>query len=94
MLIMITESYNLELDKAIKQINSQKAKLVCIHLPDGLKPQAKEISNEIRTKTKAEVMIWLGSNFGACDLPAGLERIGVDLVISWGHLPFRKMEGW
>ena len=87
--------YNLELEKAIKEIKSSKAKIVCIQLPDGLKPKAKEITDKIQDETGAEVLIWLGSNFGACDVPLGLERLNVDLLISWGHNRFhKKMSGW
>ncbi len=87
-------NYNLELEKAVKKIKEEKAKLVCIQLPDGLKPRAKEITDELEKKTQAKVLIWLGSNFGACDLPLGLNYLGVDLLISWGHSPFRRKEGW
>ena len=60
--------YDLELDKVIKEIKKNKAKTVCIQLPDGLKPKAKEIVDAIESATKAHVLIWAGSNFGACDL--------------------------
>ncbi|OGN26113.1 MAG: hypothetical protein A3B17_01685 [Candidatus Yanofskybacteria bacterium RIFCSPLOWO2_01_FULL_45_72] len=87
--------YNPELEKAIERIKYEKAKLVCIQLPDGMKPMAKEIEEAITTETGARVLIWLGSNFGACDIPLGLDRLGVDLLISWGHNRFHKMkEGW
>ena len=78
----------------IKRIKKVDAKLVCIQLPDGMKPYAKKIENEIREKTNSRVLIWLGSNFGACDIPLGLPQMGVDLLISWGHNYFHKMEGW
>ena len=78
-------TYNLELNNAINQIKKQKAKLVCIQLPDGLKPKAKEIKEKIEKETKADVIIWLGSCFGACDIPQGLEKLKVDLLIQWGH---------
>jgi len=84
--------YNLELDKVVQEIKGTKVKLVCIQLPDGLKPKAKEISDEITNRTSAKVLIWLGSCYGSCDLPLGLEKLGVDLVISWGHNQFRKEE--
>jgi|TARA_Y100000310_G_C20635398_1_gene790866 diphthamide biosynthesis enzyme Dph1/Dph2-like protein len=84
--------YNLELNRVVKEINENKAKLVCLQLPDGLKAKANEIEAEITAKTSAKVMIWLGSCFGSCDLPLGLERLGVDLVISFGHNGFRKEE--
>ncbi len=76
-------TYNLELSKAVNQIKNQKAKIVLIQLPDGLKPKAKEIKEEIEHKTNAEVLIWMGSCYGGCDIPQGLENI--DLLIQWGH---------
>jgi len=87
--------YATELEKAIDRIKKIEAKTVCIQLPDGMKPYAKEIEAEISQKTGARVLIWLGSNFGACDIPLGLNKMGVDLLLSWGHNIFhKKMEGW
>ena len=86
--------YNQELQKAIDRIKEENSKLVCIQLPDGMKPEAKEIEAAIIKETDAKVLIWLGSNFGACDIPLGLDRLGVDLLISWGHNRFNKQEGW
>lgn len=77
--------YNLELEKVIEKIKSTEAKLVCLQLPDGLKPKAGEIEAEITSQTSAKVLIWLGSHYGSCDLPSGLEKLGVDLLICWGH---------
>jgi len=73
--------YNLELDTVIKEIKKQKIKSVCIQLPDGLKPEAKEIADRIEKETDTKVIIWAGSCFGACDVP----NLKVDLVIQWGH---------
>jgi len=73
--------YELELNKAVKEIRKSKAKTVCIQLPDGLKPKAKEIADFIEKNTKAKVMIWLNSCYGSCDVP----RLDVDLLIQWGH---------
>ena len=86
--------YNAELDKAVQKVKEEQAKVVCVQLPDGMKPRAKEIHDLIVKETSAKVLIWLGSNFGACDMPLGLERLNVDLVISWGHNKFRKGDGW
>ena len=76
---------NLELEKAVEKINSEKAKLVCIQLPDGLKAKADDIQRELEEKTKAKIIFWSGSCFGACDVPVGLEKLGVDLIIQFGH---------
>jgi len=77
--------YDLELDKAISEIRKSKVKRVLLQLPDGLKPKALEIQEKIEKSTNAEVAIWLGTCFGACDLPHGVEKMGFDLVIQWGH---------
>ncbi len=82
---MNTMEYDLELEKVIKNIMQEKAKLVCIQLPDGLKPRAKEITDAIRQQTGSEAIIWAGSCFGACDVPLEVEKLGVDLIIQWGH---------
>lgn len=77
--------YDLELDKAIKIINKEKAKKVCIQLPDGLKSKAKEITDVLHNATGADIIIWMGSCFGACDIPLEVERLGADIIIHWGH---------
>ena len=77
--------YDLELDNAVAKIKKEKAKRVCIQLPDGLKPQAGKIAKYLEEKTGADILIWLGSCFGACDVPTQVENVGVDLLIQWGH---------
>lgn len=78
-------TYNLELENVVKHINDKNAKLVCIQLPEGLKPDAPAIQTTIEAKTSARVIIWMGSCYGACDVPLEVERLGVDLLIQWGH---------
>ena len=91
MIMKFVESdYSLELDRVVKEIKKLKAKLVCIQLPDGLKPLATEIADAIEHETRAKVLIWMGTCFGACDTPQGLEKLGVDLLIQWGHTPWIK----
>ena len=73
--------YDLELEKAVNAVKAKNAKTVLIQLPEGLKPKAKEIVDEIHAKTNAKCLIWLGSCFGACDIP----KADFDLLIQWGH---------
>ncbi|MBU1201514.1 MAG: diphthamide synthesis protein [Nanoarchaeota archaeon] len=82
--------YKLDLEKVIKKIKSEKAKKVLLHLPNGLKPKAKDITDELRSKTSAEVFIWSGSCFGACDIPIEAQNIGIDLIIHFGHTNWRN----
>jgi len=78
-------NYDLEIEKAIAAIKEKNAKIVAIQFPDGLKPYASKIADEITEKTDAQVIIWGGSHYGACDLAVDVERLGVDLLIAWGH---------
>jgi len=80
--------FDLELDKVIKKINKEKAKLVCIQLADGLKPKALEIQKYLESKTEARVLIWLGSCFGACDVPIELKDLNIELLVQFGHNEF------
>ncbi len=78
-------NYDLELGKAASEIRKQNAKTVCIQLPDGLKPSADKIKAELEKETDANIIIWLGSCFGACDLPLSVNELGVDLLVQFGH---------
>ena len=73
------------MEKAVAEINKSNAKLVCIQLPDGLKPKARDIQEHIEKNTDASIIIWLGSCWGACDVPLAVEKLGADLLIQWGH---------
>jgi len=83
---LIESRYELELEKVIQTINKKKARLVCLQLPEALKPLATKITDEIEKNTQAKCLIWLGSCFGACDIP-NLDHIKpkVDLLVQWGH---------
>ena len=81
--------YKLELDRIVNVIKKQRAKLVCIQIPNGLKPKATEIASFIEKKSKATCLIWLGSCFGACDVP-NVKHLGVDLLVQFGHTPFKS----
>jgi 2-(3-amino-3-carboxypropyl)histidine synthase len=83
----LKEKYDLELERIVNEIKKSKAKLVLLQFPDGLKPYATSVVDYLKNKTKAEFIIWLGSCYGACDLPVGLERIKpkINLIVQFGH---------
>lgn len=82
--------YNLEIDKVISKIKENNARNVLLQLPDGLKPKAKEIVDSIRKELNINIFIWSGTNLGACDLPLHLEKLGIDLILHFGHSQFIK----
>ena len=87
----IEEKYELELDRIIDKIKKEKAKRVLLQFPDGMKPYATVIVDELekrceKEKMKIQFLIWLGSCYGACDVP-NLGKTGkdVDLIVQFGH---------
>ena len=72
--------YELELERAVSEIEKVGAKTVLVQLPDGLKPKAKEIKERLEG-TGAEILLWGGSCYGACDVP----NADVDILIQFGH---------
>jgi diphthamide biosynthesis enzyme Dph1/Dph2-like protein len=85
--------YKLDLQKLISTIKQQKAKQVLIQLPDGMKHKADQVVDTVEEETNAKAFIWLGSCYGACDLPLGMDILNIDLVVQWGHNKFNK-EMW
>lgn len=81
----INQIYDLEIDKIIDTIKKNKSKKVLLQFPEGMKPYAQEISDEISGKTNCECFIWMDSCFGACDVPIETEKLGIDLIIQFGH---------
>lgn len=85
----MVEMYDYELDEAVKAIKKNSPKNVLLHLPDGIKPKAKEITDVLKKETGANIFIWAGSCYGACDLPIESKNIGVDFIIHFGHTKWR-----
>ncbi|MCX6747156.1 MAG: diphthamide synthesis protein [Candidatus Pacearchaeota archaeon] len=85
----VQRKYDLELKRIISEIKKTKAKLVLLQFPDGLKPYATSVVDYLKENlgNKVEFLIWLGSCYGACDTPVGLEKIkpNIDLIIQFGH---------
>ncbi|MEK6935872.1 MAG: diphthamide synthesis protein [Nanoarchaeota archaeon] len=84
----INEIYDLELDKIIKNIKNNKSKQVLLQFPEGMKPYSTTIVEYLEWQKEiknVQFFIWMGSCFGACDVPLEVERLGVDLILQFGH---------
>ena len=92
----IEQIYELELEKVFNEIKKQKRKTgskskdfesykVLLQFPEGMKPYSTVIAKEIEDKTNCQCLIWLGSCFGGCDVPVEAEKLGIDLIIQFGH---------
>jgi diphthamide biosynthesis enzyme Dph1/Dph2-like protein len=89
----LEKKYDLELDRIMKEIKSlgKKSPVVLLQFPDGLKRFAREIEDYLKKQLEQEDInvdfrTWLGSCFGACDVPDN-DKIHVefDLIIQFGH---------
>ncbi len=80
----INSIYDLEINKIINTIKKNKAKKVLLQFPEGMKPYSTIIASEIEKKAKCQCFIWLGSCFGACDIPLEADKL-IDLIIQFGH---------
>ena len=83
----IGKEYELELDKIASAIKKQKARLVLLQFPDGMKPYATAIAENIEKRVpETKLLIWLGSCFGACDIPQVQgAKPEIDLIVQFGH---------
>jgi len=84
----LENEYELELPKIAKAIEKQKAKKVLLQFPDGFKIYATEIQKKLENllgKNPAKFFLWFDSCFGACDLPLETSKLGIDMIIQFGH---------
>ena len=85
------QTYDLQLDDAIRQIKEKEAKMILIQLPDGLKPHADQIQNVIKKACpNTQLVFWADSCYGACDAPIHVRHLGFDMLIAFGHAPWRS----
>ena len=82
--------YEINYDKIKKELGKNKAKRVLIQLPDGLKKDYVVIESNL--KGDYELFFWLGSCYGACDMPTYVKDLGFDYIVHFGHLEFNKEE--
>ncbi len=84
-------SYDFEISRIVKKIKKEKAKVVGLQFPEGLKQEVVKIAKEIEEKTKAKVIIFLGPTYGACDLvkDEDAKKLNLDMLIHFGHSKFR-----
>lgn len=84
----LEDLYDFEFEKALEEINKLKKAnpKVLLQFPEGMKPIATQVADLLEEKTKAKIVIWLGTCFGACDIP----QSDADLIIQFGHAPWKE----
>jgi 2-(3-amino-3-carboxypropyl)histidine synthase len=82
--------YEIDYKNIKDELKKSNAKRVLIQLPDGLKKDYAQIEKNLRGDY--ELFFWLGSCFGACDIPKYVETFGFDFIVHFGHMEFIKGE--
>ncbi len=86
------KSFDFEEERIKQKIAKLEAKRVLLQIPEGLKPEGTRIAKIIE-KTGALPIISADPCYGACDLAtAEAERLGVDLIVHFGHSKLLKHE--
>jgi len=86
------KGFDFEEERIKQEIVKLGAKRVLLQLPEGLKPEGPRLAKIIE-KTGALPIISADPCYGACDLAtAEAERLGIDLIIHFGHAKLVKHE--
>jgi 2-(3-amino-3-carboxypropyl)histidine synthase len=86
------KGFDFEEERIKQEIAKLGAKRVLLQLPEGLKPEGPRLAKIIE-KTGALPIISADPCYGACDLAtAEAERLGIDLVVHFGHAKLMKHE--
>jgi 2-(3-amino-3-carboxypropyl)histidine synthase len=75
---------DLQLERAVSEVRSRKAKLVGLQMPEGLKTRARDFAHDLEGATGCQVVILGDPCYGACDLRS---LKGMDLLVHVGHAP-------
>jgi 2-(3-amino-3-carboxypropyl)histidine synthase len=89
---MSLKNFDFEEERIKQEIAKLGAKSVLLQLPEGLKPEGPRLAKIIEG-TGAVPIISADPCYGACDLAtAEAERLGIDLIIHFGHAKLVKHE--
>ncbi len=81
--------YEFEVGRIKQEIKKTGARFICLQFPEGLKEHAIEVIREIEDNSEVDVVVFTDPIYGACDTKdAEAERLGVDLIIHFGHTDF------
>ena len=86
------KGFDFEEERIKQEITKLGAKRVLLQLPEGLKPEGPRLATLVE-KTGALPIISADPCYGACDLAtAEAERLGIDLIVHFGHAKLVKHE--
>ncbi|MDX1612033.1 MAG: diphthamide biosynthesis enzyme Dph2 [Candidatus Thermoplasmatota archaeon] len=79
--------YDIEIDWIVETLNKRDDEVVGLQFPDGLRDYGPALADWLHEEVGCEVVLSGDASFGACDIALDMERIGVDVLIHFGHSP-------
>ncbi len=80
--------------RIVDEIVAGGAKTVLIQAPEGIKNTLSKKVPQIQVETGSRIILHGDPCFGACDLAlAEAEKIGADLILHLGHIPYTDLGG-
>lgn len=81
--------YDFDLENLVLDVRVRNANRILLQFPDGLKTFALSIVDKLFKSVNAEFIISMDPCFGGCDIAIDdARRLGVDLIIHFGHSRF------
>lgn len=78
--------YDIDLERAVKAINTNGYKQVVLQVPEGLKTYMSLFVDFFKKETDASVIVSADPCFGACDVVGSeFKNMGVDFAVQIGH---------
>ncbi len=86
--------YDFEVGRIVAEVRRCGARRVGLQFPEGLKDGALEVAAAVEEGTGAKVIILADPTYGACDVKRGMsEKLGLDLLVHFGHTKFVRPAG-
>jgi 2-(3-amino-3-carboxypropyl)histidine synthase len=83
--------FDIDLTPVFEYAATHKPKFIGVQIPEGLKPRAQAICDEIERKTHAQTLLFIDPIFGACMLAdEKAKAYGCDLLVHLGHNRFYR----
>jgi len=87
-------SYNIALEKVVKEIKEKNYKKILLQMPEGLKVYALDFLSFLEQETDAQFIVYSDPCFGACDIICSdVKEMDVDFIVQIGHLPMPSLGG-
>ncbi len=83
----IFEAYDLDLEDVAARLRARPdTRLAALQFPDGLRDYATDVEKVLHARVPGvEFVISADPCYGACDLALNLQRLGVDVLVHFGH---------